>query len=427
MPILAAASPAVSTRERLLHRFEKVRAHTEKLVAPLETEDFVVQPSADASPAKWHLAHTTWFFETFVLRAFSPDYTSPFPFYDTLFNSYYNAVGAQWNRADRGKLARPTVAQTFDYRHAVEERVRELLYEASEPQLREMKAVLELGFHHEQQHQELILTDLKALFALSPLDLVYAPRKFAPPCISAQSWRFHEGGLHEIGFGEGSLAHGEFCFDNETPRHRVWMEPFFLSEKLVTCGDWLEFMADGGYSRSELWLSAGWNCVQNNGWNAPLYWEKRGGAWHIKTLGGAREVEAHEPICHISYFEAEAFARWSEARLPTEAEWEACARDEPIEGNFAEDAYFHPVAPSCAFEPFGNVWQWTRSQYAPYPGYEADAGALGEYNGKFMCNQFVLRGGSCATPRSHIRATYRNFFPPEARWQFSGLRLARDA
>ncbi len=421
MASIALQTPNSALRDELLSRFHSVRAATQKLTAPLEIEDYVIAPSADASPAKWHLAHTTWFFETFILKAYAPNYVSEFNEYEVLFNSYYNAVGSQWNRNDRGKLARPTVTQTFQYREAIDERVSELILGADESLLRQLRNVLELGFHHEQQHQELILTDLKALFALNPLNPVYTERKIAPPSVSPQNWRFHEGGLHEIGFGGG-----RFCFDNEMPRHRIWLEPFVIASRLVTCGDWLEFMADGGYNRAELWLSAGWNTVQSQGWKAPLYWQ-RDGVWQIKTLGGIRDVAAHEPVCHVSYYEADAFARWSEARLPTEAEWEVCARDEPISGNFVEDGYYHPVGQSSEFEPFGNVWQWTRSQYSPYPGYEADSGALGEYNGKFMSNQFVLRGGSCATPQSHIRATYRNFFPPEARWQFSGLRLARDA
>jgi ergothioneine biosynthesis protein EgtB len=421
MASLVLQTPSSALREELLTRYHGVRATTKKLTVPLEIEDYVIAASVEASPAKWHLAHTTWFFETFILKAYSPDYVSEFQEYEVLFNSYYNAVSAQWNRADRGKLARPTVAQTFEYRTAIDEKISDLIFNSDEATLRNLRSVMELGLHHEQQHQELILTDLKALFALNPLDPIYKERKVAPPCVSPQNWRFYEGGLHEIGFGGG-----RFCFDNELPRHRVWLEPFVISSRLVTCGDWLEFMADGGYERHELWLSAGWNTVQSQGWNAPLYWQ-RDGVWQMKTLAGIRDVEAHEPVCHVSYYEADAYARWSEARLPTEAEWEVCARDEPIEGNFVEDGYYHPVAQSREFEPFGNLWQWTRSQYSPYPGYEADSGALGEYNGKFMSNQFVLRGGSCATPQSHIRATYRNFFPPEARWQFSGLRLARDA
>lgn len=400
-----------------LARFQTVRAWSETLVAPLETEDFVAQPMPDASPTKWHLAHVTWFWETFLLKPHLPGYRALFPEYEVLFNSYYNAVGPQFPRARRGCITRPTVAQTFDYRRHVDKAMEELLTSTE----KDLTALVELGLNHEQQHQELIATDLKFLLSCNPLHPTYREQPRAPIVPAAPQWIGHEGGLVEIGYsGKG------FSFDNEGPLHRVWLEPFELSSQLVSCGQYLEFIADGGYERSEFWLSAGWNVVQAEAWQAPLYWQKSEDCWRQFTLSGLRAVEPNEPVAHLSYFEADAFARWNKARLPTEFEWEAICGDAPIEGNFAESELLHPRVSTREWEPFGNLWQWTRSQYSPYPGYRADEGALGEYNGKFMCNQFVLRGGSCATPHSHIRASYRNFFPPDARWQFAGLRLARD-
>ncbi len=408
----------------LFERYKAVRAWSETLVSPLQTEDFVAQPMPDASPAKWHLAHVTWFWETFLLKPHLPAYRALFPEYEVLFNSYYNAVGPQFPRAQRGCITRPTVAQTFDYRRHVDAAMEELLSSTDH----DLTALVELGLNHEQQHQELIVTDLKYLLSCNPLHPVYRAQSsphnapHAPQDVAGVGgWRAHEGGLVEIGYGGKG-----FSFDNEGPLHRVWLEPFELSSQLVNCGQWLEFIEDGGYNRSEFWLSAGWNVVQSEGWRAPLYWQRGASGRQQFTLSGLRAVEPDEPVAHLSYFEADAFARWSGARLPTEFEWEAVVNGAPIEGNFAESGLLHSRASAAEFEPFGNLWQWTRSQYSPYPGYRADEGALGEYNGKFMCNQFVLRGGSCATPQSHIRASYRNFFPPDARWQFAGLRLARD-
>jgi len=413
--VMSMTAPVASTTD-LLDRFRAVRAWTETLGAPLEIEDFVAQPMPDASPTKWHFAHVTWFWETFLLKPYLPNYQTQSPAYEVLFNSYYNAVGPQFPRARRGTITRPTVAETYDYRRHIDEAMEQLIGETED----DLTNLIELGLNHEQQHQELITTDLKFLLGCNPLHPIYrvcetTQKNSAPP-----HWIYCEGGLNEIGFeGEG------FSFDNEGPRHRVWLEPFELSSQLVTNAQWLEFIEDGGYERSEFWLSAGWNTVCNEAWRAPLYWQQSERGPQNFTLSGLRAVEPSEPVTHVSYFEADAFARWSGARLPTEFEWEVACRDAPVRGNFAENEVFHPT-PQGEFEPFGNVWQWTRSQYSPYPGYRADAGALGEYNGKFMCNQFVLRGGSCATPQSHIRPTYRNFFPPDARWQFSGLRLARD-
>ena len=401
----------------LIERYKAVRAWSETLVSPLQTEDYVAQPMPDASPAKWHLAHVTWFWETFLLKPHLPSYQALFPEYEVLFNSYYNAVGPQFPRARRGCITRPTVAQTFDYRRHVDEAMQQLLHSTDQ----DLTALVELGLNHEQQHQELLVTDFKYLLSCNPLYPVYREQPRVETVVAAPNWIGHDGGLIEIGYGGKG-----FSFDNEGPLHRVWLEPFELSSQLVSCGDWLEFIADGGYNRSEFWLSAGWNVVQSEGWTAPLYWQRGEDGWQQFTLAGLQPVNAREPVAHLSYFEADAFARWHGARLPTEFEWEAVVNGAPVEGNFAESGLLHPRTSAAQFEPFGNLWQWTRSQYSPYPGYRADEGALGEYNGKFMCNQFVLRGGSCATPQSHIRASYRNFFPPDARWQFAGLRLARD-
>jgi ergothioneine biosynthesis protein EgtB len=408
-------------------RFAETRRFSEHLCRPLAVEDFVVQSMSDASPTRWHLAHTTWFFETFVLARWERDYR-PNPDYQVLFNSYYNAVGEQFPRARRGLLTRPTVAEVFDYRHAIDERVARLFDGVQGDEEREMARVVELGINHEQQHQELMLTDIKHVFSCNPLAPVYHARGEEEQLAGAAACGFQrfDGGLVEIGHtGEA------FAFDNERPRHREYLQPFELQARLVTNGEYLDFMADGGYARPELWLSLGWSTVREQGWAAPLYWSRRDGLWLEFTLGGLRELRADEPVCHVSYFEADAFARWRGARLPTEAEWEHAAAGLSVRGSFVEGERYHPRAERAqtdgAAQMYGELWQWTASPYTPYPGYVAPAGALGEYNGKFMCNQYVLRGGSCATPASHIRATYRNFFPPEARWQFSGIRLARDA
>jgi ergothioneine biosynthesis protein EgtB len=399
--------------------YRAVRHATLDLVAPLSAEDCAIQSMPDASPAKWHLAHTTWFFETFVLQPHVPEYRVFDAAYGYLFNSYYNTIGKRHPRPERGMLSRPSLNEVLAYRRHVDESV---LAAKTLP-----AGLLELGLHHEQQHQELILTDLKHLLSRNPLKPAYQKTwPLTPIRARARSWIAFAGGLHEVGHdGAG------FAFDNETPRHRVWLEDFEMASHPVTHGDFADFIDDGGYRRPELWLSAGWDMVQARGWQAPEYWELRDGAWHTFTLHGLAPVDRNAPICHASFFEAEAFARWAGARLPTEAEWEVAARGAPLAGNFLESGALHPLAlredpePGILAQAFGDVWEWTRSDYAPYPGYRPAAGAVREYNGKFMCGQYVLRGGSCATPASHIRATYRNFFPPEARWQFSGLRLAR--
>ncbi|MBI3786375.1 MAG: ergothioneine biosynthesis protein EgtB [Deltaproteobacteria bacterium] len=405
-------------------RYCEVRQATEQLCAPLATEDYGVQSMADASPTKWHLAHTTWFFETFVLKP-REGYRPFHPLFEMLFNSYYNSIGEPFPRPQRGLLTRPTVEDVYRYRRVVDEEIENLIEHKALSS--DSLAVVELGVHHEQQHQELILTDLKHLLSCNPLRPAYRVLA-APPSspVAPQQWCEIGGGVYEI----GHAADG-FAFDNETPRHRIYCEPFGLATRPVTHGEMQAFIDDDGYRRPELWLSEGWNSVCSQGWQAPLYWEKSGGEWWIFTLAGMRRLNPSEPLCHVSYFEADAYARWAGARLPREGEWEIAASQLEATGNFVESGWFHPRAASAAVastaqQMFGDVWEWSESPYTAYPGFRPTAGALGEYNGKFMCNQFVLRGGSCATPSSHIRASYRNFFPAAARWQFSGIRLARD-
>jgi ergothioneine biosynthesis protein EgtB len=381
----------------------------------------------DASPVKWHLGHTTWFFETFVLSRHDPGRAPFHPSFRVLFNSYYNAVGDKHPRPERGLLTRPALDEVMAYRARIDEELGRLLERgALAPELR---ALVELGTHHEQQHQELILTDLKHLLSCSPLKPAYQKTwPLTKVAGRAALWIRVPAGNHRIGHeGEG------FAFDNEGPRHVVWLDEFEIASHPVTNGEYLRFIGDGGYRRPELWLSAGWEAVSARGWQAPLYWERRDDGWSTFTLHGMVPVEPNTPVCHLSFYEAEAFARWAGARLPTESEWEVAVGACPVEGNFLESGALHPLASRDApatgalAQAFGDVWEWTRSDYAPYPRFRPAPGAVGEYNGKFMCNQYVLRGGSCASPRSSIRATYRNFFPAEARWQFSGLRLARDA
>jgi ergothioneine biosynthesis protein EgtB len=380
----------------------------------------------DASPVKWHLAHTTWFFETFVAAPRLARYRPFDPAYRSLFNSYYNAVGERHPRSERGMLSRPGLEAILRYRSHVDEAMCKLFDQHVSP---EAAGLIALGLHHEQQHQELILTDLKHLLSRNPLRPAYLKQwPLTPVRAREPRWIGFEGGACEIGH-----AGGGFCFDNETPRHRAWLAPFEIASHPVTHGDFIGFIQDGGYRRPELWLSAGWDAVNSRGWGAPQYWEQRDARWTSFTLHGEMPVDPNTPICHVSFYEAEAFARWAGARLPTEAEWEIAANGVPCTGNFVESRALHPLAlresppDGQLAQAFGDVWEWTRSDYGPYPGFKPAPGAVGEYNGKFMSGQYVLRGGSCVTPSSHIRATYRNFFPPDARWQFSGLRLARDA
>jgi ergothioneine biosynthesis protein EgtB len=403
----------------LAQLYRSVRTTTERLCAPLSPEDAVVQSMPDASPAKWHLAHTTWFFETFVLASFLAGYEPRDPSYRVLFNSYYTSVGPMHSRPERGMLTRPPLAEIFDYRRSVDEAMERLL--AGGELGRVALDVVVLGLHHEQQHQELILTDIKHALSRNPSLPAYHDR-VAPRGAGTLPlrWSTFGEGIHEIGHdGAG------FSFDNERPRHRVFTHTFEIALRPVTNGEYADFIADGGYADPALWLSDGWNWLQQDAIDAPLYWQRREERWHEFTLSGLREIDPAAPACHLSFYESAAFAKWAGARLPTEQEWEVAAAGRLVEGNFADDGWLHPVA-ATAEHTFGDVWQWTASAYTPYPGYQEPDGALGEYNGKFMSGQMVLRGGSCATPRSHVRATYRNFFYPHARWQFSGLRLARD-
>jgi ergothioneine biosynthesis protein EgtB len=416
------ARPSPTSEAPLPARYRCVRARTEALCEPLTPEDMVVQSMPDASPTKWHLAHTTWFFETFLLARREAGFAPFRPDYGFLFNSYYDAVGPRHARPKRGLLTRPPVQEVLAYRREVDERVLALAEGGLDA---EAAAVLELGLHHEQQHQELLLTDLEHAFSENPLRPAYAPplppsRRAAPQL----AWVEHDGGLREIGHGGAG-----FAFDNEGPRHRAWLEPFAIASRAVTCGEYLAFVEDGGYRRPELWLSDGLAAVARNGWEAPLYWKRDGDRWTTFTLHGPRPLEPAEPVAHVSFYEADAYARWAGARLPSEAEWEVAARGAVEDGAFADGGRFHPAVAGARrpAQLLGDVWEWTGSAYAPYPGFRAAPGALGEYNGKFMVNQLVLRGGSCVTPAGHVRSTYRNFFYPEARWQFSGLRLCREA
>lgn len=414
---------AATSQAALAYRFRAVRRQTEALCAPLSPEDMMVQACEEASPAKWHLAHTTWFFETFVLAEFLPGYTPFHPDFHWLFNSYYNAVSGQPQKRLRSVFSRPSLDEILEYRRHVDAAMGAWLEgDVSGEAARRVV----LGLNHEQQHQELLVYDVKSAFWANPLRPAYCEEplpKMAFAVVSAE-WVTFDGGLVEIGHGgEG------FCFDNEQPQHKVYLKPFALASRLVTCGEYLNFMRDGGYERPELWLSDGWNAVQTQGWRAPLYWFEGEDQWRVFTLHGAMDLAdlLTVPVCHVSWFEAEAFARWAGARLPNEAEWETAAAALAVEGNFLESGLLNPAPASGAGlrQMFGDVWEWTASAYLGYPGYAAPSGALGEYNGKFMSGQMVLRGGSTATPATHARATYRNFFPPASRWQFSGLRLAQ--
>lgn len=429
--MIVAASPnhpvESLNRNPIRDYYLKVRAATVSLCVPLAVEDYVIQTMVDVSPPKWHLAHTSWFFENFLLLPYLAAYQVFHPQFGYLFNSYYETVGSFNPRKQRGFLSRPTVNETLDYRNHVDRFMEELITHADTEQWRTLAPLLLLGLHHEQQHQELLLTDIKYNFAMNPLRPAYRPHiTLSTESARPMEWLHCLGGIRQIG-----CADGEFAFDNERPRHRVFLENYRLASRPITNGEYLSFIEAGAYRDPQYWLSEGWLTVQKQQWQAPLYWEQRDNAWWMMTLSGMREVNLAEPVCHISYYEADAYARWAGKRLPTEAEWESAAGDSAMQGNFRESGVLHPLPcspdSSKPAQLFGDVWEWTQSPYAPYPGYLPAAGSIGEYNGKFMCKQMVLRGGSCVSPSAHLRATYRNFFPPEARWQFSGLRLAEDA
>jgi len=430
------AQPSASGHaERLIERFGAIRQYSLRLAAPLSAEDCQVQSMPDASPTKWHLAHITWFFETFILERFEPGFRPFDASFRVLFNSYYQGVGEQYPRPKRGLITRPSLDEIKRYRADVDARMLALI--GARGCDAELNELVTLGLHHEQQHQELLLTDIKHALSFNPARAAYAKRW---PMTSVRPqplrWFGYAGGLIE--HGHDAALDGAFCFDNETPRHRTYAAPFELASRPATYDEYLAFIDDGGYRRPELWLSMGWDWVRQGRREAPLYWQRLDGRWLNHTLQGLVEIDPHTPVCHLSYFEADAYARWAGARLPTEVEWEHAARQlrapaaaPSRAGNFADRGAFHPLpaGDAAADEPlqmFGDVWEWTSSSYAPYPGYRPVPGAVGEYNGKFMSNQYVLRGGSCATPAGHVRASYRNFFPTDAQWQFSGVRLARD-
>ncbi len=415
-----------SDRKTLADRYRSVRRVSEKICKPLQTEDYVVQSMPDASPAKWHIAHVTWFFETFVLSKFRKDYVSAFPQYDYLFNSYYVQAGERFTRAERGLLSRPSVEDVYRYRKAIDEEIESLIEHLDDSRLKEFGRIMEIGFNHEQQHQELLITDLKHMFSINPLHPEYRQKSFPSDRKAPElNYMKFDEGLYEIGH-DGQ----NFCFDNELPRHRTFLESFELATRPVTNKEFMAFMEDGGYENQVLWLSDAWPVVEQHGWNAPMYWLRRDEGWYQKTLYGVAKVHPEDPVTHISYYEADAFARWAGARLPREAEWELACRECRLSGHLGEREIYQPLADDTdqgngLYQMYGSVWEWTCSPYSPYPGYKPLEGALGEYNGKFMANQFVLRGGSCATSGTHIRPTYRNFFHPHLRWQFTGIRLAR--
>ncbi len=419
--------PLRLARKTILNKYLKVRKFSLTLCRPLETEDYVIQSMPDVSPTKWHLAHTSWFFEAFLLSKANKKYKSIHPLYNYLFNSYYVLIGERFSRPDRGLLSRPTVKDVFNYRKYVDEYMIDFIENSSDENYEKYAFIIEIGLNHEQQHQELLLTDIKHVLSLNPFHPVYSKNIFKnSKKTAALKWIRFEEGIYEIGTNGK-----EFCYDNETPLHKDYLTSFYIASRLVTNQEYINFIEDGGYKRQEIWLSDGWATLEKENWSAPLYWQKINNKWYHFTLNGFRKVEPNEPVTHVSHYEADAFARWFGARLPTESEWEVASNKVKIKGNFVENRNFHPLAAEInskelISQMFGDLWEWTQSAYLPYPGYKPLPGALGEYNGKFMSNQIVLKGGSCATSKTHIRNTYRNFFPPHSRWQFMGIRLAKD-
>lgn len=429
---------AQQAQEDILDYYYRVRHDSDMLCEPLEIEDYGIQTMPEVSPPKWHLAHTSWFFETLLLKPFYKDYQEYHPEFAELFNSYYDTIGTYHPRPLRGILSRPTVKEVYHYRSFVDKKMLALLSQETHPQKQEIISRTKLGLNHEQQHQELMLTDIKHIFASNPLRPVYKSTKLKNKVSLIETnksdinWIKFKGGVKEIGFSDES-----FCYDNEGPAHKTYVEDFQLASRLVTNGDYLKFIKAGGYQQASLWLSDAWKIVNSEQWQAPLYWEQHDNSWSYMTLAGMQTIDHDAPVCHVSYFEAAAYTRWlreqhSGVRLPTEAEWEIAARGCVIEGNFRESALLQPqdiqqhTSKPALQQMFGDVWEWTQSAYTSYPGYFAAVGPLGEYNGKFMSSQIVLRGGSCITPVDHIRPSYRNFFYPHERWQFSGFRLAKD-
>ena len=402
----------------LSDRYRKIRSTTLALIDELQPEDTVVQSMPDVSPTKWHLAHVTWFFEQFILLPHAENYSCFDDQYHYLFNSYYYTAGDMHARPGRGLLSRPTLASVLEYRAYVDAAMQTLLSER--PTDETILQLTTLGLNHEQQHQELILTDIKHVFSCNPMRPAVRSSPTTTSNLIARSYSFSNGvsGIHKIGAGGDG-----FCFDNETPQHDALLRKHRIGNRLVTNGEYREFIRDNGYSKSELWLSDGWAVINERGWRRPLYWDEAGAAEF--TLSGMQEIDDNAPVCHVSYYEADAFARWAGARLPTEFEWECAAREQQVDGNLLDAGHWHPILSQSA-QFFGDVWEWTSSPYAPYPGFTPLTGSLGEYNGKFMCNQMTVRGGSCVTAADHIRASYRSFFYPDARWQFLGIRLARD-
>ncbi|RDY67600.1 ergothioneine biosynthesis protein EgtB [Halobacillus trueperi] len=414
----------ITESEQVIKSFQEVRKSTKQLVSHLQTEDFLLQASTHVSPTKWHLAHTTWFFEKFILEDYIQGYQHFNPVFLYLFNSYYETVGTPHPQAKRGLISRPTVQETMEYRDYVDQRIVEILEKHSQDA--GIIDLIEIGLQHEQQHQELILMDIKYNFSFNPFQPVFKVEEFKKAGeASALTFHSFEGGLVEIGHdGDG------FSFDNERPRHTTYLHPFQMADRPVTNADYIEFIDDGGYENPQYWLSDGWQMAKEEGWKSPQYWQREEEKWYIFTLGGLQLIDLHAPVCHVSFYEADAYARWAGRRLPTEQEWEFVMSDQGVGGHFMEDGHFHPhseYAQERFKKAFGDVWEWTRSPYVPYPRSKPLEGALGEYNAKFMANQIVLKGGSCVTPRTHIRPTYRNFFYPQMRWQFSGIRLADDA
>ena len=421
-------------RQELISRYKEIRQTTEEICKPLEIEDYVPQPISDVSPPRWHLAHTTWFFETFLLQKFQEHYTPFHPLYNYIFNSYYHSLGKRWEREKRGCLTRPTVKEVYKYRNAINSKMQQLIEQVAEDKWEDLKNICILGLQHEQQHQELLITDLKLILVNNPLRPVYNknhnPNLTTDALKKGAEFESFEGGIFEMGY----LGNG-FAFDNEQPLHKVFVNPFKMGRYLTTNAEYLDFILDGGYRNFRYWLDDGWTLLNSKGWEAPMYWEQIEGVWHEMTLNGLQKLVLDAPVTHVSFYEASAYANWKNKRLPTETEWEFVAKKtnpDPSKSNFFNKKNFHPVPfheinqKESVNQLLGDVWEWTNSAYLPYPGYKFTEGALGEYNGKFMVNQMVLRGGSCATPEDHIRNTYRNFFQPDKRWQFSGIRLAES-